>query len=354
MLAGKSGALSNTCCFMLGTCIAFLVGLEPSIVMANIFRSFVKFECNPDAGTFEIRELTGLDEEGEALGHEGDTIDLADLLIPAGTTDDEALIPGKILERECKLGRETFLAKVSASKGIIASGICGAAPPSVVLSLGTKKRSSFFIKDLEFNRSCYDEYIGNVSAVKVLGAKRQLRISVGSQGVKFEKKYPLDVGKWISREDIVRVSISLAEEHKRALERFKETGSVNDAIGILEAASMRNALERRPADLNSSVYVNIVNDYAFFLSQTPHRYQEAIPILEKVIRLSPKRNVAYLNLGDTYAKVLEHATDPKNMKELKSFVAQNYQQYARLVEANNQSGELPQRVRDVLLRNEAE
>lgn len=321
----------------------------PSTAFSDNEYSFAKFECNKISGTFQISELRGLDDESDAIASQPGTIDLTSLLVRKGEGDQEVLVPLEKHSEICKLGRQTYIAEVLPSKGISAYGTCGAAPPSVRLSLTAREQSVPFVEHLEFNRSCYDGYKGNIAFVKVLSKKRQIVFSVGSEGKTFEKTYSMDTAKLLKREDIIRVSLSLVEEHRLSLERFKQKGSANDAIDLLEAAGIGNALGKRPADIDLSIYVNILNDYAFFLSKTPNRHQEAIPILKRVIQLSPKRHIAYLNLGDTYARSLENATYPQNKRELRDLIVQNYREYARLIAARKQRDELPKRVQNVLV-----
>lgn len=85
-------------------------------------------------------------------------------------------------------------------------------------------------------------------------------------------------------------------------------------------------LKEKPKLYTDSQYVLLLNNYAYYLSETD-RYEEAIPILEKVIKLSPNRAVAYLNLGDCYDKLYQKS---KNKKDNENSI-KNYKKYISLL-----------------------
>ncbi|MBW5445638.1 hypothetical protein GE107_06115 [Cohnella sp. CFH 77786] len=82
--------------------------------------------------------------------------------------------------------------------------------------------------------------------------------------------------------------------------------------------------------LKASEFIPMLNDYAFFLSETK-RYKEAKPILLNVIKLSPSRAVAYLNAADT-----EWALGEKKAAQA------HYKQYLKLLGKN--ASKAPKRV----------
>lgn len=104
-------------------------------------------------------------------------------------------------------------------------------------------------------------------------------------------------------------------------------------------------IDTKPDNLSTGTYLTILNNYGFFLSETEDRYQEAVPILERVIELSPERVVAYLNIGDVYFKLYQEKSDDK----LKEKVKEYYSQYISLLKVN---ASIPLRVKK-FLRDEA-
>ncbi|MGH7235956.1 MAG: hypothetical protein ACREIO_06195, partial [Nitrospiraceae bacterium] len=80
----------------------------------------------------------------------------------------------------------------------------------------------------------------------------------------------------------------LVEAHQQALAVYKKTKDPAQAIKVLEDAGVKGSLESKPAGMKDAAYVVLLNDYGFFLSETADRYEEAIPILQKVVSLDPK------------------------------------------------------------------
>lgn len=84
-------------------------------------------------------------------------------------------------------------------------------------------------------------------------------------------------------------------------------------LAKLEKSNIRTLTKfNKPKYFTDTQYISILNDYAFFLSETD-RYKEAIPILERVILLSPNRAIAYGNLSSCYKKLYKETGD-KNYK----------------------------------------
>lgn len=80
----------------------------------------------------------------------------------------------------------------------------------------------------------------------------------------------------------------------------------------------------------------IVNDLAFFLSESEH-VAYAAPLLEEVVRLAQDRAVAWLNLGDTYAKLGQQEK-----------AVEAYRTYSTLMGKEGKSDRVPQRVKAAL------
>lgn len=140
----------------------------------------------------------------------------------------------------------------------------------------------------------------------------------------------------------------LLDAHKQALAAYRSDKNPEGSISLLEAAGARSIVTAKPSELTDIQYVSILNDYGFFLSETSERWQEAIPVLEKVIALNPNRHVAHLNLGDVYAKASVASTNPAQQAELDGQVRSHYHQYASLALAPKSKTTLPDRVYAVL------
>lgn len=84
-------------------------------------------------------------------------------------------------------------------------------------------------------------------------------------------------------------------------------------------------------------YVEIANDYGFFLEQAGGAGYD-IEVLQQVVKMSPQREVAHLNLADALWK-----------RGNKQQAATEYKEYVNLMTAKGQAGNLPTRVRTRLL-----
>ena len=142
-------------------------------------------------------------------------------------------------------------------------------------------------------------------------------------------------------------SRSILDAHKIALKIYKENKDANSAAVVLEKSDVRGLMEKRPSGMSAGTYISILNDYAFFLAETDDRYGDAIPVLKKVIELSPKREVAYLNLGDAYLKEFKKSNSEASRETAK----QNYQRYAELLKEKGKNNRLPERVAELLWGN---
>ena len=132
----------------------------------------------------------------------------------------------------------------------------------------------------------------------------------------------------------------LIKAHQEALEVYKsQDRNVTKSIEILQKAGVEDILKEKPKGMTQGQYVQLLNDYGFFLQQSAkfkkvslvlngfpyirnkkvvisERYLEsehiknfgqrvknlckAVNYLDETIKLSPKRSSAYLNLADTY------------------------------------------------------
>ena len=121
---------------------------------------------------------------------------------------------------------------------------------------------------------------------------------------------------------------------------YKEAYDEHDTYGKEEMLKQIAIFKKYIADYKKISKIQVLNDYAYFLSET-ERYKEAIPILENVIKLSSKRAVAYLNLGDCYYKEYLKNADKNTMEKVKY----NYQQYKSLL---NKNANIPERVKKII------
>jgi len=106
----------------------------------------------------------------------------------------------------------------------------------------------------------------------------------------------------------------LKKEHERALQVYRQTKDFYKSIEILENANIQ-LLIKGDREFDDASKAGIINDYAYFLSLAYDRYNEAIPLLEEVIRLSPDRPSAYINLADTYYKVYQYENQQNEVLE---------------------------------------
>ncbi|MTI58605.1 MAG: hypothetical protein FH762_01225 [Firmicutes bacterium] len=141
---------------------------------------------------------------------------------------------------------------------------------------------------------------------------------------------------------------NIIKAHEESL-RLYRAGNVRGAIKVLEDNKVQDIIDFRPNSISEGTYVLILNNYGFYLSKTEDRYQEAVPILERVIEISPKRSVAYLNIGDVYNKMYHQEQKCKQKEILKERIKGYYNKYLSLLKMD---ANIPYRVKK-FLRDEA-
>lgn len=147
----------------------------------------------------------------------------------------------------------------------------------------------------------------------------------------------------------VPAQAGLSEAHQQALAVYKEKKDVTQAIKLLEEAGVKSVVDKASGgESMKPATIHLLNDYAFFLSETADRHKEAIRIFHLVIAFDQQRHVAFLNLGDTYRKVWAATPDKQEKAELLGTVRTMYREYARLFAEKKLPGELPDRVREAL------
>jgi tetratricopeptide (TPR) repeat protein len=121
---------------------------------------------------------------------------------------------------------------------------------------------------------------------------------------------------------------AIVTAHEQSLKLYKEKRDARGAIRILEEHGVKNLLTNKPEEMAGSVYVTILNNFGFYLSETEDRYAEAEGVLKKVIELSPERDVVYLNLGDVYLKMSKKSKDNLKYKDLSKI---HYSKYVEIL-----------------------
>lgn len=131
------------------------------------------------------------------------------------------------------------------------------------------------------------------------------------------------------------------EKIKITMNNYKNIKNVDEVLEKLETNGMKEIKNFVPDNIDVITYVQYISAYAYFLSETD-RYKEAMPILERIIKLAPEKAVTYLILGDCYYKELEKYSS--FFDEIKYI--ENYNDYIKLI--GNKS-DFPNRVKKYCL-----
>lgn len=127
-------------------------------------------------------------------------------------------------------------------------------------------------------------------------------------------------------------SEKLVNAHAEAMKQYKRKDlkldfqRVGNAINILEASGIKEALERKPEGISDKALAGILNDYGFFLSKV-YRSNESVDIYRRVIQLDPERPVAYRNLGDSLRSQLSAVDSTQEKTALTKEIKSVYLQY---------------------------
>lgn len=121
---------------------------------------------------------------------------------------------------------------------------------------------------------------------------------------------------------------------------YGKNSNIKNILYNLESSGIKYILKKQPVYFTQGQYVSILNNYAYFLSET-ERYKEAMPILERVIEHDKNRVVAYLNLGDCYNREYSKNKDEKVKKK----VVENYRKYIWLLKKD---AKIPERVKEMI------
>lgn len=130
------------------------------------------------------------------------------------------------------------------------------------------------------------------------------------------------------------------EKFNSIIADYGKNSNIKNIIYNLESSGIKYILKKQPVYFTRGQYVSILNNYAYFLSETD-RYKEAVPVLKKVIELDKNRAVAYLNLGDCFSKEYQKY----NKQSDKDKVIENYKKYASLLKKD---ANIPERVKKLI------
>lgn len=131
----------------------------------------------------------------------------------------------------------------------------------------------------------------------------------------------------------VVTSERLVAAHAEALKQYRRTDlkfdfeRTRNAINVLKAAGVADALTRKPEGISDKVLAGILNDYGFFLDKASYLSKEATDVYRRVIKLDPGRSVAYLNLGDSLRSQLRTVTSFQEKSDLTKEIKAAYTQY---------------------------
>ena len=171
----------------------------------------------------------------------------------------------------------------------------------------------------------------------------------------------------------------LLQAHKEALNVYKmKNKDFYQSIKLLRKAGIQKIFDSKPKGMDKQDYINLLNDYGFFLSLTQKdniyvetNYCEAKQALEKVKVLDPNRTPVYLNLGDLYWNIffVHKYITTYNFGVMKSFASgkcfiqdkkeptftyqakQMYLQYAKQMKDSNKETQIPKRLNFILNNN---
>jgi tetratricopeptide (TPR) repeat protein len=133
----------------------------------------------------------------------------------------------------------------------------------------------------------------------------------------------------------ILTSESLIKAHAEALRLYQSKKKkydfkpIRNAIHLLKAAGIDQALEKKPSGISDRALAGILNDYGFFLTKG-HRDNEAINMYKRAIQLDPGRAIAYLNLGDSLRNQLSGVGAFNEKIELTKEIKLAYLQYKKL------------------------
>ena len=101
---------------------------------------------------------------------------------------------------------------------------------------------------------------------------------------------------------------TLEKKHKEALKSYQKNKNSSMAISLLKSHGVEDILGEKPKNMSTNSYVNILNDYGFFLYKL-QKYDKALSYYRQVLLVEPERNITYLNSADLYKKQFEKSNN---------------------------------------------
>ena len=118
--------------------------------------------------------------------------------------------------------------------------------------------------------------------------------------------------------------------HEIAKNQFVE-GDRLGAINLMESYAESFPIEWLGEESSDLSPIVVLNDYAFFLQQAG-RSLDAIDMLKEILKVRPKRTVAWLNLADAYWDIKEY-----------SLAREAYKNYISMMRAAKKNKNIPYR-----------
>lgn len=210
-----------------------------------------------------------------------------------------------------------------------------------------------FYKAESWSRDDWAPYVAQVETLLVHGAFTQARELVARKGY-------MTAGGHISRdrEFFLLFAEAVHREAMRAWKQKRGKQAADFVYWLISETPVRHGMASPPKDQYVVRMVTdddrtdnwprynvvepapenhaLINDLAFFLSQSEH-VALSLDLLEQVVRFSPERVVAWLNLGDARERTGDH-----------SAARSAYRTYRDLMRERGESRKIPQRVHDAL------
>ncbi len=126
---------------------------------------------------------------------------------------------------------------------------------------------------------------------------------------------------------------NLIRTHAKALAVFQDLeirsfGS-RPTTRALEAAGVLRLMDGPMADVSEAMRIRILNDYGYMLDWS-RKSDQAVPVLRKVVELSPGRAVAHLNLADALQNTLRSAASEDDKASMWQEASVEYARYREL------------------------
>ena len=161
------------------------------------------------------------------------------------------------------------------------------------------------------------------------------------------------------------------EAQERALEIYEyDNLDIYRAQWYFEHPIIKEFLTYKPSQLKQNEYVQLLYDYGSYLArgEPSKKHCDAKIVLERVIKLDPKRITLYLKLADLYLQIkvadewvavhwggtthpIYDPDIPCTSEVTLDQIKQMYIAYAKLMKETNQTEKIPKRVETILLND---